>query len=156
MKLNINRTQSIFTLVVIIGKINFDISNQEDILTELSMDDSLMTLHDQKKVIHHKFDGGVELTNICLPKWDKLTKFAFIHIGKTGGTSFDSSMKEMLRKNRLSTNLYIGNKHFDWSYYQSLKGFRQEIHVLTWLRNPVDRAISHYNYMKKGSWERMF
>ena len=41
--------------------INFDISNQEDTPTKLRMDDSLMTLHDQKKVIHHKFDGGVEL-----------------------------------------------------------------------------------------------
>ena len=160
MKLNVNRTKSIITLivtlVVIIGKINYEISNQEITLTKISMSDSLTTLHDQRKDIHHKFDGGVELNNICLPKWDKSTKFAFIHIGKTGGTSFDSSMKKMLSKNRLSTKLYIGNKHFDWSYYESMKGLRQKIHVLTWLRNPIDRAISHYNYMKQDSWKRMF
>ena len=165
MKSNINRSKSIFTLLLIIGLIKYNINNQEITLTKRSIKGSQSPIHEQNKqlnddvqVIDHEVNGAAELTkNTLLPKWDHRTKFAFIHIGKTGGTSFDAGMRKWLNINLLNTKLFIGKRHFDWSYYQNLKDESlQEIHALTWLRNPIDRAISHFNFMKQLSWERIF
>ena len=140
--------------------IKYNINNQEITLTKRSIKASSeqnKQLNDE--VIDHEVDeGAVELLkNTLLPKWDHRTKFAFIHIGKTGGTSFDAGMRKWLNINLLNTKLFIGKRHFDWSYYQNLKDESlQEIHALTWLRNPIDRAISHFNFMKQLSWERIF
>ena len=166
MNSNINRSKSIFTLLCIIGLIKYNINNQEITLTKRSIKGSQSSIQAQnnqhnddvqKEVIDHVVDGAIESKkNTILPKWDHKTKFAFIHIGKTGGTSFDAGMKKWINVNLLSTKLFIGKRHFDWSYYQNLKDeSSQEIHPLTWLRNPIDRAISHFNFMKQLSWERM-
>lgn len=158
--------KSIFTLLFIIGLIKYNTNNQEISLTKRSIKVSQSPIQEQNKQqnddvqneIDHEVDGAVELAkNTHLPKWDHRTKFAFIHVGKTGGTSFDAGMRKWLNVNLLSTKLFIGKRHFDWSYYQNLKDeSSQEIHALTWLRNPIDRAISHFNFMKQLSWERMF
>ena len=160
--MNMNRTVSIFTLLLLVGLIKYNTNNQEITLTKRSIKGSPSTIEEQNKhqnddvqnSFGHGVDGGAE--NSVLPKWDHKTKFAFIHIGKTGGTSFDAGMRKWLSINLLSTKLYIGKRHYDWTYYQNLKEeSSQQIHPLTWLRHPVDRAISHFNFMKQLSWERM-
>ena len=163
--LNMNRTESIFTLLFLLGLIKYNNHKQEISLTKRSIKGSQSSIeeHDnqQNDDIQNSFDievdGAIELTeNSILPKWNHKTKFAFIHIGKTGGTSFDAGMRKWLNINILNTKLYIGKRHYDWSYYKNLKDeSSQEIHPLTWLRHPVDRAISHFNFMKQLAWERM-
>ena len=71
----------------------------------------------------------------------------FLHIGKTGGTSFDDVMsrvaKDLDRK-------YFGRCHFDWSYIA--KNFGLDASVLTIFRHPVDRSISNFHFSKRCAW----
>jgi len=159
-----NLILSIFTLLLIVGLIKYRINNKEITVTKRSIkgfqspkqEQSNQQADDVQINVDHDFDGDIELTKkSIIPKWDHKTKFAFIHIGKTGGTSFDAGMKKWINMNLLNTKLFIGKRHFDWSYYQSLKEESlQEIHPITWLRNPIDRAISHFNFMKQLSWTK--
>jgi len=159
-----NLILSIFTLLFLLGLIKYNNNKQEISLTKRSIKGSQSSIeeHDnqQNDDIQNSFDievdGANELTeNSILPKWNHKTKFAFIHIGKTGGTSFDAGMRKWLNINILNTKLYIGKRHYDWSYYKNLKDeSSQEIHPLTWLRHPVDRAISHFNFMKQLAWTK--
>ena len=43
-------------------------------------------------------------------------------------------------------------KHFDWSVIDDLKSKKHDYEIVTMLRNPVDRAISHFYYIKTQSW----
>jgi len=72
---------------------------------------------------------------------------AFLHIGKAGGTSVDSSIGPVIRK--LGYH-YIGGRHFDWSYVDTLK----DASVITMLREPVSRAVSHFHFAKTLGWTR--
>ena len=75
----------------------------------------------------------------------------FLHIGKSGGTSFNDVMRRVAKD---LDREYIGTKcgtcHFDWSYID--KRFGLDADVLTIFRHPVDRAISHFNYAKRLAW----
>lgn len=46
---------------------------------------------------------------------------------------------------------YVGAKHFDWSYIQT---HYPNDDVVTLLRDPADRAISHFHFMQKLSWTK--
>ena len=46
---------------------------------------------------------------------------------------------------------YVGAKHFDWSYIQT---HYANDDVVTLLRDPADRAISHFHFMQKLSWTK--
>ena len=46
---------------------------------------------------------------------------------------------------------YVGNRHFDWSYIE--ERYPAEM-VVTLLREPISRAISHFDYMKTLSWTK--
>ena len=50
-----------------------------------------------------------------IPYWDNKTVIMFLHIGKSGGTSFDVAVENWLQKNSLSRHLYYGRRHFDFS-----------------------------------------
>ena len=84
-------------------------------------------------------------------KWDNKSVIMFIHIGKSGGTSFDSAIKQWLKINQLPRGLYFGNRHFDWSV---VKEYTKGTVPITILRHPIDRAISHFNFMKTLKWTR--
>ena len=75
----------------------------------------------------------------------------FLHIGKSGGTSFNDVMRRVAKD---LDREYIGTKcgrcHFDWSYID--KRFGLDANVFTIFRHPVDRAISHFNYAKRLAW----
>ena len=66
----------------------------------------------------------------------------FLHIGKTGGSSFDSKIAQQVSKVK---GKYVGYKHFDWAYIENKykSGVDQ---VVTLMREPVDRAISHFYF----------
>jgi len=46
---------------------------------------------------------------------------------------------------------YVGGLHFDWSYIMDRYPTGE---VVTMLREPVSRAVSHFNFMKKLSWTK--
>ena len=75
-------------------------------------------------------------------KWDKSHTLVFLHMIKSGGTSFDATMLEICKSIRAS---YIGRRHFDWSYIDTV----QKPDVLVLLREPVARAVSHFHYNRR-------
>ena len=78
---------------------------------------------------------------------DKIKTFIHLHIGKSGGTALDYSLKPIM--NKLSFK-YIGFRHFDWSYIEKY----DNPYVLTILRHPVKRTISHFYFAKNLSWTK--
>lgn len=73
-----------------------------------------------------------------------------LHIGKTGGTSLDNIGRRLARD---SGRVFIGHRHFDWSFINELP--RQNTDVITMLRNPVSRAVSHFYFSKNRRWTQM-
>ena len=75
----------------------------------------------------------------------------FMHIGKSGGTSFNEVMRRVAKDlGRKFVGTECGACHFDWSYIDKRFGF--DANVLTMFRHPIDRAISHFNYAKRFFW----
>lgn len=95
----------------------------------------------------------------------------FLHIGKTGGTSIDSLMKQY-RRTSLTDKQYFGFEHFDWSYIQMhlVENFpseylderdsnygidvSQSADVITFLRHPVSRSVSQFYFSKRLKWAK--
>jgi hypothetical protein len=98
----------------------------------------------------------------------------FLHIGKTGGTSMDLLMYEILgnetiyefrrTKNRRNGDQapmkrrYIGHKHFDWTFIEMYQKenfgydeseFANHTDVITILRHPVSRGVSQFYFSKR-------
>ena len=84
-------------------------------------------------------------SNFKLQLLEKAEPVVFLHIGKAGGTSFDVMMK------KIKTFPYVGTKHFDWSY---IDHHHPTGKVVTILRDPVSRSISHFSFMKTLSWTK--
>ena len=81
------------------------------------------------------------------------TLLVFLHIGKAGGTSFDRLGAAISKQIGAE---YVGNKHFDWSRIDKLKveDKQRSVHVVTLLREPVDRSMSHMRFWKSFTWTR--
>ena len=89
------------------------------------------------------------------PPYRKESKqpLVFLHIGKTGGTSFDDLMSRVAKDlDRKYVGSCGGRCHFDWSYIA--KNFGLDASVLTIFQHPVDRAISNFNYAKRKAWTK--
>lgn len=82
------------------------------------------------------------ISNHTLRRWNKKVPLVFLHIGKNGGTSFDKVVRPIISK---LGGRYIGNRHFDWSYIDTLKN--PDVVVL--LRDPVSRSVSHFHFSRK-------
>jgi len=82
--------------------------------------------------------------------WNGQHYLVFLHIGKAGGTSFDSMMSKGLASINKKAQ-YIGGKHFDWSFIE--ERFPAD-DVLTLFRDPASRAISHFHFMQSLSWTK--
>lgn len=94
------------------------------------------------------------------------TPIYFIHVGKTGGTSIDNLLTKIMKCN--TYHLYIGNSHYDWSYIQQREYNRLRrtpaaaaptdidvtinANIITFLRQPIQRAISQFEYSKTLPW----
>jgi hypothetical protein len=72
-----------------------------------------------------------------------------LHIGKNGGTSIDSIGRGLAKQ---TNRHYVpkGHFHFDWAYIVKLP--QDKIDVITMLRHPVARAVSHFYYAKPQPW----
>ncbi|CAB9504712.1 expressed unknown protein [Seminavis robusta] len=72
---------------------------------------------------------------------------AFLHIGKAGGTSFDTIGQKIADEKKWA---YLGGRHFDWSQIEVVQKQRDNlpVHVVTLLRQPVERAVSHFYFWK--------
>lgn len=88
-----------------------------------------------------------QIVGVPVRKWDGIEKIVFLHIGKAGGTSFDGMMGKALNGRKS----YVGGMHFDWTYIMERFPTGE---VVTMLREPVSRAVSHFNFMKKLSWTK--
>jgi len=78
----------------------------------------------------------------------------FLHIGKSGGTSFDSMMTSLVHHKCNSSKLLIGHKHFDWSFITGLTNRQQPLDVLGLLRHPVERTKSHFYFSQTLDWTK--
>ena len=91
--------------------------------------------------------------------YNKTVPIIHLHIAKTGGTSLDSTLKKLINE-KIHGNYTGGNKrlygvHFDWSLIDRVtegSAENDKFYVVTNLRNPVDRAISHFYFMRKFKW----
>ena len=75
----------------------------------------------------------------------------FLHIGKAGGTSVDLLMTKILRRKR---RRYSGHKHYDWSWIERRGDPDKNADVITFLREPVSRAVSQFYFSKKLPWAK--
>ena len=86
----------------------------------------------------------------------------FLHVAKSAGTAFTEYLtSNIVSKSRNPSDpngYYFGNhripsKHFDWSSVESLretmKDKTKSFEVITLLREPVSRGISHFNFIKR-------
>ena len=94
-----------------------------------------------------------------------------LHIPKTAGTSFRNILKTVygrksvirfdinecsgitvngktFNKNKLSHNIKVAHGHFEFATVFSYLNIDNEVPVITWLRDPVERVISNYFYLK--------
>jgi len=94
----------------------------------------------------------------------------FLHIPKTGGTTFTSFLDSHYKSDRIfpyqTWNHYLPNKNIKLKHYALARGhfgysFRhlfphENIRYMTMLRNPVERVISQYHHMtvdkKNNNW----
>lgn len=91
--------------------------------------------------------------------YNKTVPIIHLHIAKTGGTSLDSTLKKLINE-KMHGNYTGGNKrlygvHFDWSLIDRVtekSAENDKFYVVTHLRNPIDRAISHFYFMRKFKW----
>ena len=90
-----------------------------------------------------------KIPEILQRQWSKRTLIAFLHIGKTGGTSIDATVEPIVRflSKAPYRRGYLGRIHFDWSYLKKAF-YGYDVDVITMLRHPVDRAISQYYFHK--------
>jgi hypothetical protein len=70
-----------------------------------------------------------------------------LHISKAGGTSLDTIGPRLAHD---SDRLFMGRIHFDWSYIDKLPFNRTD--VITMLRDPVSRAVSHFYFSQQLAW----
>ena len=85
-----------------------------------------------------------------------------VHISKTAGSSFRALLQQQFRK-RLFLDYWrrldsvpcdFDKTKYDCihGHFQASKYLPKEQNVfITWMRNPLDRAISHYNYLQRNS-----
>jgi len=80
----------------------------------------------------------------------------FLHIAKSGGTSLSVQLNEISKasRRRFTYQRIPKWKHFDWS---GMTNWAEEkkidnYEVVTLLRDPIQRAISHFNFIKTQSW----
>ena len=94
--------------------------------------------NENSSFVHVSISTGRQRT---LRRWNSSHPFVFLHIGKNGGSSFDVTMGPIVRG---LGGRYVGHRHFDWSYIETLK--HPDVAVL--LREPVARMVSHFYFTK--------
>ena len=110
-----------------------------------------------------------------LGKWKPREEvLAFIHIGKAGGTSFETALKEStLQENqcrmKCSQNLeqlkinqpkcpeikpMLCHDHFDWTAIDAAKKAGYKMAPVILFRHPLERVVSHFYYARSIKWTK--
>lgn len=79
--------------------------------------------------------------NFTLQTFNRSRPIVFLHICKSGGTSFDKALKPIVEQLK---GRYVGTMHSDWSYIETIPN----ADVVVMLREPVARAVSFYHYKR--------
>ena len=97
-----------------------------------------------------EIDHDVQVTkvNLTLPRFNKSRPLVFLHIKHSGGTSFVTTVKPVMKKLK---GVFVSAKHFDWTKEKSAKNVPKS-DIMLFLRHPVDRAISEFYYTKSYPW----
>ena len=137
----------------------------------------------ERKVLHEKWNNLLLLDNLGqvvlnksiqhlweqpLKKWDHMREIlAFIHIVKSGGTSFESTISLTeddcrLRcvdkhagqltssRDRICPSLLpVLCGHFDWSTIDDLEQVGNQVAPIVLLRDPIKRVVSHFFYAQR-------
>lgn len=82
------------------------------------------------------------LKEFKLEMYNNSYPLVFLHVGKAGGMSFDGTMHPLIRSLR---GHYLGFRHFDWSYVETVANPQ----VVMLLRDPVDRVVSHFYFARR-------
>lgn len=56
-------------------------------------------------------------------------------------------LKELHQSGKLSSNIRAVHGHFTYRDISELFDLHQDVKIVTWLRDPVERVISNYNYL---------
>jgi sulfotransferase famil protein len=95
-----------------------------------------------------------------------MEKIVSIHIPKCGGTAFKSNLTKNIKNSNV--NCYKGNflrkdKNYDCYHghlpVEVVKKNLPHYKLITWVRDPIKRSISYYNYVKftrKDNYGKMF
>jgi hypothetical protein len=100
-----------------------------------------------------------------------MVKFISIHIQKTGGRSFRDTLsgvygkngvlvvnhgkKHLFSKDDLTPEVKVIHGHLN--YFEIVQKFNLDnnIPAIAWMRNPVERVISHYYFIQRKLYEKM-
>ena len=140
---------------------------------------------DERKIIHEKWNNLIllddrgqvvlnksiqQLWEQPLKKWDHQHEIlAFIHIVKSGGTSFESTIslsrtEEACRLRcvdehtglRTSSRNIICQRllpvlcgHFDWTTVDEMEQMGNQVAPIVLLRDPIKRVVSHFFYSQR-------
>ena len=132
---------------------------------------TVITLRDKNGslILHRSLDRLTEPLRKWKPRKESL---AFIHIGKSGGTSFDKALNNsVLKKNqcklKCSRNLQnlkkrqdncpeiksiFCGKHFDWTPIDATEKKGHNVAPVVLIRHPIERVVSHFYYARTISW----
>jgi len=82
-----------------------------------------------------------------LKSWNRSKSIGFLHCGKCGGTSMDRTLGPLVESlSEREDNKYIGNMHYDWSYFDLFE--KDSIEPIILLRDPISRSVSNYHFKK--------
>jgi len=75
-------------------------------------------------------------------------RFAFVHIPKTGGTSLKNIFKQTGKVYHRDKNVRPQNfEDYDVCMGHFYPSIYEGYPIVTWLRNPIERVVSHYTHL---------
>ena len=119
------------------------------------------------------YEKNITIWNEPLKKWNpKKEILSFIHIGKSAGNSFSDAlgnsilkvnncqmkcMSDFASKKKMQPNCpeiqpIICGRHFDWTIIQKIEYSGHKVAPIIFLRNPIQRIVSHFYFLRKTSW----
>ncbi|CBY34424.1 unnamed protein product [Oikopleura dioica] len=87
------------------------------------------------------------IENFELKTWNRSKSIGFLHCGKCGGTSMDRTLSPIVKSlSERKDDKYIGNMHYDWSYFELFE--KDSVEPIILLRDPISRSVSNYHFKK--------
>ena len=121
------------------------------------------------------FEQNISIWNKTPRKWNPEKEILiFIHVGKSAGNSFSQALTQsILKQNKckmrcLSKLIHLKKNqpncpeiksilcgiHFDWTIAQKVESLGYQVAPIIFLRNPIQRIISHFYFLQSKSWSK--